>query len=65
MDKGNIKNYNYRSDNSGNTDNNNARDGDSSNSDEGNEAYGCVRQRGLLAPISSKLKPKHAAKYYL
>ena len=46
-------------------DNNNARDGNSSDSNEGNEAYGCVRQRGLLAPISGKSKLKRAAKYRL
>jgi len=65
VDKGNAENCNYRSDDSGNIDNNDAGDGDSSDSNKGNEAYGCVRQRGLLAPVSSKSKPKRAVKYYL
>ena len=65
IDKGNTKNCNYRSDNSGDIDNDNARDGDSSDSDEGNEAYGYIRQRGSLAPISGKLKPKRAIKHRL
>ena len=42
IDKGNAKNYNYRSDNSGDTDNNDAGDSNSSDSNEGNEAYGCI-----------------------
>jgi hypothetical protein len=65
MDKGNTKNYNYGSDDSSNTDNNNARDGNSSDSDKGNEAYRYTRQRGSLAPVSSKLKPKRATKHRL
>ena len=75
MDKGNTENYNYGSDDSGDTDNNDAGDGDSSNSDssnsnssdsdEGNKAYGYVGQRGLLVPISYRLKLKRAIKYYL
>jgi hypothetical protein len=65
VDKGNAENYNYKSDDSGNTDNNGAGDGDSSDSDKGNKAYGYIGQRGLLAPISSKLKPKRAVKYCL
>ena len=75
MDKGNTKNYNYGSDDSGNTDNNDAGDGDSSdgdssnsnssNSNKGNEAYGCVGQRGLLVPVSCRLKLKRAIKHRL
>jgi hypothetical protein len=65
IDKGNAENYNYGNDDSGDTDNNDAGDGDSSDSNEGNEAYGCVRQRGSLAPISSESKPKRAAKHRL
>ena len=75
MDKGNAKNCNYRSDNSGDMDNDDARDGNSSgsdssngnssDSDKGNKAYGCAGQRGLLAPISGKLKLKRAAKHRL
>ena len=62
MDEGNAKNCNYGSDNSGNIDNNDARDSNSSDSDEGNKAYGCIGQRGSLAPIYSGLKPKRAIK---
>ena len=65
IDKSKAENYNDRSDGSGDTDDDDARDGDSSDSDEGNEAYGCVGRRGSLAPISSGLKPKHAAKHRL
>jgi len=75
VDKGNAENYNYGSNNSGNTDNNNARDGNSSDgnssnsnssgSDKGNEAYGCIGQRGSLAPVSNRLKPKRAIKHRL
>ncbi|XTI95089.1 hypothetical protein V2W45_1256561, partial [Cenococcum geophilum] len=75
IDKGNAENCNYGSDDSGNTDNDNAGDGDSSdgdssdgnssNSDEGNEAYGCIGQRGSLAPIGGELKLKRAAKHCL
>ena len=65
MDESKAENYNDRSNGSGNTDNNNARDGDSSNSDKGNEAHGCIGRRGSLAPVSSRLKPKHAIKHRL
>ena len=62
MDEGNTKNCNYGSDDSGGIDNNNARDSNSSDSDKGNEAYRCVGQRGSLAPVYSRLKPKRTTK---
>ena len=43
-------------------DNNNAGDSNSSDSNEGNEAYRYIGQRGLLAPIYSRLKLKRAIK---
>ena len=62
IDEGNAENCNYGSDDSGDIDNNNAGDSNSSNSNKGNKAYGCVGQRGSLAPIYSGLKLKRAIK---
>ena len=49
----------------GNSSDSNSSDGNSSDSDEGNKTYRCIGQRGSLAPISNRLKPKRAIKYYL
>jgi hypothetical protein len=70
MDEGNAKNCNYGSDDSGDMDDDDAGDGDSSDSnssdnDKGNKAHGCAGQRGLLAPVSGRLKPKRATKHHL
>ena len=80
MDEGNAENCNYGSDDSGDTDDDDAGDGDSSDgnssdgdssngnssdSNKGNKAYGYIGQQGSLVPISSKLKPKRAAKHRL
>ena len=62
MDEGNAENYNYGSNDSGDTDNNDAGDSNSSDSDEGNKAYGYAGQRGSLAPVYSRSKPKRTAK---
>jgi hypothetical protein len=75
VDKSKAENYNNRSNDSGDINNDDTKDSNSSdsnssnsnssNSDEGNKAHKCIGQRGSLAPIGGRLKPKYAAKYCL
>jgi hypothetical protein len=64
-DKGKAKNYSNRSNDSDNTDNNDFKDSDSSSNNKDNKACRYTGQQGLLTPINSQLKTKHAVKYYL